>query len=280
MAYFEPYSINIRGQLYEISRPQVMGILNVTPDSFYSGSRYFTDDVIRKRVRQIVEEGADMIDVGGYSSRANADDISPEEEYERLALGLRIIKEEAPDIIISVDSFRASVIENCHKNFGIDIVNDIAAGELDSEMIPTVGKLKLPYIMMHMRGNPVTMMQMTDYDDLTADILKYFSAKIKQATSAGICDIIIDPGFGFSKNLEQNYELLKNLNCFKALELPLLVGVSRKSMIYKLFGYSPAESLNGTTVINTISMLSGASIIRVHDVKQAVEAATIINKIK
>lgn len=279
MAYFEPYSLNIRGQLYEVNRPQVMGILNVTPDSFYSGSRAFTEEVIRKRVRQIVEEGADMIDIGGYSSRPNAEDISPEEEYERLALGLKIIKEEAPDIIVSVDSFRASVIENCHKNFGIDIVNDIAAGELDSEMIPTVGRLKLPYIMMHMRGNPVTMMQLTDYDDLTADILKYFSEKIKKATDAGICDIIIDPGFGFSKNLEQNYELLKNLNCFKSLDLPLLVGVSRKSMIFKLFGCTPAESLNGTTVINTISMLSGASIIRVHDVRQAVEAAAIINKI-
>lgn len=279
MAYFEPYSINIRGQLYEINRPQVMGILNVTPDSFYSGSRAFSEEVIKKRVKQIVDEGADMIDIGGYSSRPNAEDISPEEEYERLALGLKIIKDVAPDIIVSVDSFRASVIENCHKNFGIDIVNDIAAGELDPEMIPTVGRLKLPYIMMHMRGNPVTMMQLTDYDDLTSDILKYFSKKIKEATDAGICDIIIDPGFGFSKDLEQNYELLKNLNCFKSLELPLLVGVSRKSMIFKLFGYTPAESLNGTTVINTISMLSGASIIRVHDVKQAVEAATIINKI-
>lgn len=279
MAYFEPYSINIRGQLYEINRPQVMGILNVTPDSFYSGSRAFSEDVIKKRVKQIVDEGADMIDIGGYSSRPNAEDISPEEEYERLALGLKIIKDVAPDIIVSVDSFRASVIENCHKNFGIDIVNDIAAGELDPEMIPTVGRLKLPYIMMHMRGNPVTMMQLTDYDDLTSDILKYFSKKIKEATDAGICDIIIDPGFGFSKDLEQNYELLKNLNCFKSLELPLLVGVSRKSMIFKLFGFTPAESLNGTTVINTISMLSGASIIRVHDVKQAVEAATIINKI-
>lgn len=279
MAYFEPYSINIRGQLYEINRPQVMGILNVTPDSFYSGSRAFSEDVIKKRVKQIVDEGADMIDIGGYSSRHNAEDISPEEEYERLALGLKIIKDVAPDIIVSVDSFRASVIENCHKNFGIDIVNDIAAGELDPEMIPTVGRLKLPYIMMHMRGNPVTMMQLTDYDDLTSDILKYFSKKIKEATDAGICDIIIDPGFGFSKDLEQNYELLKNLNCFKSLELPLLVGVSRKSMIFKLFGFTPAESLNGTTVINTISMLSGASIIRVHDVKQAVEAATIINKI-
>lgn len=279
MAYFEPYSINIRGQLYEINRPQVMGILNVTPDSFYSGSRAFSEDVIKKRVKQIVDEGADMIDIGGYSSRPNAEDISPEEEYERLAIGLKIIKDVAPDIIVSVDSFRASVIENCYKNFGIDIVNDIAAGELDPEMIPTVGRLKLPYIMMHMRGNPVTMMQLTDYDDLTSDILKYFSKKIKEATGAGICDIIIDPGFGFSKDLEQNYELLKNLNCFKSLELPLLVGVSRKSMIFKLFGYTPAESLNGTTVINTISMLSGASIIRVHDVKQAVEAATIINKI-
>ena len=275
-----PIYINVKGQLLDLSIPQVMGILNVTPDSFYAGSRMQTEEDIAARARQIIDEGAAIIDIGAYSSRPNAEHISAEEEMNRLRTGLEILNRNHPEAIISVDTFRADVAAQCVNEYGVAIINDIAAGEMDDRMFQTVADLGVPYIMMHMRGNPATMMQMTDYDDLTADILKFFSAKIKQATSAGICDIIIDPGFGFSKNLEQNYELLKNLDCFKALELPLLVGVSRKSMIYKLFGYSPAESLNGTTVINTISMLSGASIIRVHDVKQAVEAATIINKIK
>lgn len=275
MSYFEPYSLNIGGCLKEIDRPLIMGILNTTPDSFYAGSRCNDDEQIRRRVHQIVSEGADIIDIGGYSSRPMADDISPEEEINRLDKGLRIIHEEAPDAIISVDTFRANVAEYCVKEHGAHIVNDISAGQLDHRMMQTVGKLKVPYIMMHMRGNPHTMTALTDYGDLVADMLRFFGEKVKEAAYAGVCDLIIDPGFGFSKTLQQNYELLGKLEIFQALHLPVLVGVSRKSMIYKLFGTSPEEALNGTTAIHAIALLKGASILRVHDVRQAVETARI-----
>lgn len=275
MSYFEPYSLNIGGGLKEIDRPLIMGILNTTPDSFYAGSRCNDDEQIRRRVHQIVSEGADIIDIGGYSSRPMADDISPEEEINRLEKGLRIIHEEAPDAIISVDTFRANVAEYCVKEHGVHIVNDISAGQLDNRMLQTIGKLKVPYIMMHMRGNPHTMATLTDYGDLVADMLRFFGEKVKEAAYAGICDLIIDPGFGFSKTLQQNYELLGKLELFQELHLPVLVGVSRKSMIYKLFGTSPEEALNGTTAIHAIALLKGASILRVHDVRQAVETARI-----
>ena len=261
MTKFKPYTLNIGGSLLEISRPQVMGILNATPDSFFEGSRCNTNDLIRQRVEQLLSEGADMIDVGGYSSRPMADDISPDEEYARLANALEILRGIAPEAVVSVD-------------------NDISAGELDRDMLATVAELKVPYIMMHMRGNPHTMMQLTDYDNLTADILKYFSEKIKAAELAGITDIIVDPGFGFSKTLEQNYRLMAELNVFHTLEMPLLVGISRKSMIYKLLNTTPAESLNGTTALNTMALLQGASILRVHDVKEAVETVKIVNKLQ
>lgn len=280
MTKFKPYTLNIGGSLLEISRPQVMGILNATPDSFFEGSRSNTNDLIRQRVEQLLSEGADMIDVGGYSSRPMADDISPEEEYARLANALEILRGIAPEAVVSVDTFRAGVARRCVENFGVQIVNDISAGELDRDMLATMAELKVPYIMMHMRGNPHTMMQLTDYDNLTADILKYFSEKIKAAELAGITDIIVDPGFGFSKTLEQNYRLMAELNVFHTLEMPLLVGISRKSMIYKLLNTTPAESLNGTTALNTMALLQGASILRVHDVKEAVETVKIVNKLQ
>lgn len=280
MTKFKPYTLNIGGSLLEISRPQVMGILNATPDSFFEESRCNTNDLIRQRVEQLLSEGADMIDVGGYSSRQMADDISPDEEYARLANALEILRGIAPEAVVSVDTFRAGVARRCVENFGVQIVNDISAGELDRDMLATVAELKVPYIMMHMRGNPHTMMQLTDYDNLTADILKYFSEKIKAAELAGITDIIVDPGFGFSKTLEQNYRLMAELNVFHTLEMPLLVGISRKSMIYKLLNTTPAESLNGTTALNTMALLQGASILRVHDVKEAVETVKIVNKLQ
>ncbi len=280
MTKFKPYTLNIGGSLLEISRPQVMGILNATPDSFFEESRCNTNDLIRQRVEQLLSEGADMIDVGGYSSRPMADDISPDEEYARLANALEILRGIAPEAVVSVDTFRAGVARRCVENFGVQIVNDISAGELDRDMLATVAELKVPYIMMHMRGNPHTMMQLTDYDNLTADILKYFSEKIKAAELAGITDIIVDPGFGFSKTLEQNYRLMAELNVFHTLEMPLLVGISRKSMIYKLLNTTPAESLNGTTALNTMALLQGASILRVHDVKEAVETVKIVNKLQ
>lgn len=278
MEQFTTYSLNIKGRLMTVDRPLVMGILNTTPDSFYAGSRCPSEDAISRRIGQIIEEGADIIDIGGYSSRSHADNIPPEEEFRRLAAGLEIIRRKAPDAIVSVDTFRAEIAERCVREYGADIINDISSGELDKSMIPTVGKLGTAYIMMHMRGNPDTMMELTDYENLTADILKFFSQKIKEASEAGICDIIIDPGFGFSKTLDQNYELMGRLDIFNELQLPILVGISRKSMIYKFFGTTPAESLNGTTALNMIALSQGASILRVHDVKEAVEAVRIFCK--
>ncbi len=278
MTYFNPYSLNIKGNLLTVDSPLIMGILNVTPDSFYDHSRCNNEALIVDRIHEITEEGGDIIDIGGYSSRPMADDISASEEIDRLSLGLRLIKKEAPDAIVSIDTFRAEVAEYCVKEYGADIINDISAGELDCKMMPTVARLHVPYIMMHMRGNPHTMNSLTDYNNLTADILEYFSNKIKEAEIAGITDVIIDPGFGFSKTLEQNYELLNDLEIFKEFNLPLLVGISRKSIIYKLLNSTPAQSLNGTTVLNTITLLKGASILRVHDVKQAVETKKIVAK--
>lgn len=278
MHRFKPYTLNLGGRLTTVEKPLVMAILNITPDSFYSGSRCPEQYAIRQRVRQIVAEGADIIDIGGYSSRHNADDIPAEEEYRRLEAGLRIVKEEAPSLPVSVDTFRASVAERCVGEWGVEIVNDIAAGGLDPEMIPTVGRVKAAYVMMHMRGNPHTMTQLCDYDNLVADIMQYFGRKINEAQEAGVNDIILDPGFGFSKTVDQNYELLGGMDAFLQLGLPVLVGVSRKSMIYKLFGTTPAEALNGTTAINMLAMAQGASILRVHDVREACEAVEIFCK--
>lgn len=278
MHRFKPYTLNLGGRLTTVEKPLVMAILNITPDSFYSGSRCPEQYAIRQRVRQIVAEGADIIDIGGYSSRPNADDIPAEEEYRRLEAGLRIVKEEAPSLPVSVDTFRASVAERCVGEWGVEIVNDIAAGGLDPEMIPTVGRVKAAYVMMHMRGNPHTMTQLCDYDNLVADIMQYFGRKINEAQEAGVNDIILDPGFGFSKTVDQNYELLGGMDAFLQLGLPVLVGVSRKTMIYKLFGTTPAEALNGTTAINMLAMAQGASILRVHDVREACEAVEIFCK--
>ena len=277
MAKFCSYNINIGGRLVAIERPQVMGILNVTPDSFYSGSRCGVDEaVIRRRVRQMIEEGADMIDIGGYSSRSGADDISPEEEYSRLRTGLKIIAEEAPDVITSVDTFRAEVARRCVEECGAHIINDISGGDLDSNMFATVASLRVPYILMHMRGTPATMTQLTDYECVTADVIKDLQAKACKLRLLGVNDIIIDPGFGFSKTVEQNYELMRYLEAFIDMDFPLLVGISRKTMIYRLLGTTPEEALNGTTVLNTIAALAGAHILRVHDVKAAVETVKIV----
>lgn len=277
MDTFKKYSINLGGKLFLIDRPQVMGILNVTPDSFYSGSRCGSDEnVIRKRVRQIASEGADMVDIGGYSSRPGADDISPDEEFTRLKKGLSIIREEIPDIPVSIDTFRASVARRCIEEFGPCIINDISGGDLDGDMFGTVAELKVPYILMHMRGTPATMTSLTDYENVTADVILDLMHKVERLQELGVNDIILDQGFGFSKNLEQNYELMRSVRNFVDLDFPLLVGISRKSMIYKLLGSSPEESLNGTTVLNTIAIEQGAHILRVHDVKEAVEAVKIV----
>lgn len=280
MRYFEPYTLNVSGKLLEVDSPIVMGILNATPDSFYSGSRCDCDEAVRMRVRQIVSEGGRIIDVGGYSSRPMADDVAPEDEWRRLSAALRIVRDEAPGAIVSVDTFRASIAERCVGEYGVDIVNDISSGQLDRAMIPTVARLKVPYVMMHMRGNPHTMQDFTDYGDVAADVMRFLGDRMKEAAYAGISDIILDPGFGFSKTLDQNYELLARMELLRELGYPLLVGVSRKSMVYKLLGTSPEQSLNATTAVNTLALLKGASILRVHDVREAVEAVAVVEKFR
>ena len=278
---FKKYSLNIHGSLYELDSPKVMGILNVTPDSFYSGSRCSTDDaLIERRVHQIIDEGADMIDIGGYSSRSNADDISPEEEYSRLDRGLRIIRTIAPQAIVSVDTFRADVARRCVENWGVEIINDISGGDLDDAMFDTVAGLKVPYILMHMRGNPATMNTLTQYDNVVVDVIKDLGAKVQRLNALGVADVIIDPGFGFSKTVEQNYRLMNHLGFFHSLALPLLVGISRKTMIYRPLGITPEQSLNGTTALNMVALAAGTHILRVHDVKEACEAVKIHNLIK
>ena len=272
----EPYSLNIKGRLVEINRPQVMGILNVTPDSFFSESRAFDAEAISHRIATMVAEGVDIIDIGAYSSRPGAGEVSSQEEMQRLAMGMEILKEIAPSVLVSVDTFRADVARYAVETLGVDIVNDISAGLLDDDMVATVAQLKVPYIAMHMRGTPTTMSEMCRYDNVTADVLNELSQRINAFTLAGINDIIIDPGFGFAKTVEQNYELLQNLELFNELGYPLLVGMSRKSMLYRALEIAPEDALNATTVANTIALQKGASILRVHDVKQAVEAVKIM----
>lgn len=271
--------LNVNGQLLDLSVPHVMGILNVTPDSFYAGSRMQTEADIAMRARQIVDEGASIIDIGAYSSRPNAEHISSEEEMNRLRTGLKILNREHPDVIVSVDTFRADVAEWCVKEHGVAIVNDIAAGEMDSDMFETVARLGVPYIMMHMQGTPQNMQAQPHYDNLLKEIFMYFVRKVQQLRDLGVKDIILDPGFGFGKTLEHNYELMAHLEEFDIFELPLLVGVSRKSMIYSLLGGTPHDALNGTTVLNTVALMKGADILRVHDVREAVETVKMVNKI-
>ena len=273
-------TINAGGKLIDLSRPQVMGILNVTPDSFYDNSRCPDAATVAERVATLLREGADMIDVGGYSSRPGCADVSVDEEKRRLAIGFEAIRQQCPEAVISVDTFRAEVARWSVEEWGVQIVNDISGGELDDKMFDTVARLKVPYVMMHMRGTPEAMMQeqYLHYDDITADVLQYFAAKIDRLTLMGINDIIIDPGFGFSKTLDDNYRLMSHIDEFTRMGLPLLVGISRKSMIYKLLNTTPQESLNGTTALNVLALIGGANILRVHDVKAAVEAVKIVTK--
>lgn len=272
--------INVRGRLMDLSLPRVMGILNVTPDSFYAESRMQTDEAVEKQVRKLLDDGADIIDIGAYSSRPNADNVTPQEEMDRLRRGLGVLRRVAPDAVVSVDTFRADVASMCVEEFGVEIINDIAAGEMDKQMFATVARLGVPYIMMHMQGTPQDMQLHPHYDNLMMEVMRYFADKVHQLRSLGAKDLILDPGFGFGKTLEHNYELLSQMEELSAFGLPLLVGVSRKSMIYRLLDSTPQESLNGTTVINTIALLKGAHILRVHDVKPAVEAVRIVEAMK
>jgi dihydropteroate synthase len=277
---FNPQYINVNGKLMDFSSPKVMGILNVTPDSFFAQSRKQTSKEIIERVKQIINEGASIVDLGAYSSRPNADDVSPKEEMNRLRIALEIIRNEFSDIVVSIDTFRADVARMCVEEYNADIINDIAAGEMDKDMFPTIASLGVPYIIMHMKGTPQNMQDTPKYDNELKEVLYYFSEKVQKLRDLGVKDIIIDPGFGFAKTIEHNYELLNHMEEFQIFDLPILVGVSRKSMIYNLLGTTPQEALNGTTVIDTIALMKGANILRVHDVRQAVENVRIFEKMQ
>ncbi|MUP44270.1 dihydropteroate synthase [Gramella sp. BOM4] len=270
--------INCKGTLIDLSQPKVMGIINLTPDSFYSGSRSSSEKDLLSTAERMLHEGADFLDLGAYSSRPGAVDISVEEELKRLLPAVETLLKHFPEALLSIDTFRSEVAGKAIQSGGA-IINDISAGKLDENMMKTVAKYQVPYIMMHMKGTPQNMKDLNQYDDLLGDVLFYFSERIRAAREHGINDLIIDPGFGFAKNIEQNYEMLSKLQLFKNLELPLLVGVSRKSMIWKKLGITPEEALNGTTVLNSFALAKGAQILRVHDVKEAVDCIKLSSEL-
>lgn len=272
-------TINCQGSLLDLSKPVVMGIINITEDSFFAGSRTQHIDLILERAAKLLDEGAQILDIGAQSTRPGAIDVGPETELERLLPAVRILKEHYPTAILSIDTYYANVAEQTI-HAGAAIINDISGGDLDKNMIATAGRLQVPYIAMHMKGTPADMQQRPDYEDVTQEVLDYFIRKRGECLQAGIRDIIIDPGFGFGKTIAHNYTLMKKLHVFHMLDCPLLVGISRKSMIYKLLGTGPAEALNGTTVLHTLALQQGAHILRVHDVKAAVEAVKITQYMK
>jgi len=271
-------TINCKGQLIDLSQPKVMGILNITPNSFFDGGRYSTDEEILAKVEKMLDEGATFIDIGAYSSKPSAEFVTEEEELNRIVPVVQLLVKHFPKILISIDTFRSEVAKACIEN-GAAIINDISAGNLDDKMLSVIAQYNVPYIMMHMRGTPQTMQTFTQYDDVVKDVLLYFSEKVSQARSLGINDLIIDPGFGFAKTMEQNYEVMQKLELFHNLELPLLVGISRKSMIHKTLGISADDALNGTTFLNTIALTKGAHILRVHDVAAAMECVKLYEKL-
>lgn len=272
------HTLNCKGKLIDISKPSVMAILNITPDSFYNKSRVGNVDEALKSTEKFIEAGAKFIDIGAYSSRSGAADVSEQEEIERLVPIVAAINRAFPETLISVDTFRAKVAEESI-NAGAHIINDIAAGNLDEKMFETIAKLQVPYIMMHMKGTPQNMQDSPNYENVTKEVFSYFSEKIKTLTALGVKDIILDPGFGFAKTVDHNYELLKNMQMLNFFELPLLVGFSRKSMITKALNIKTEDALNGTTVLNTSALLKGANILRVHDVKEAVECVELVNRL-
>lgn len=271
-------TINCKGNLIDLSSPKVMGILNLTPDSFFDGGKYKNDSEILSQVYMMLKNEATFIDIGAYSSRPNAEHISEEVELKRLLPIITLIIKEFPEIIISIDTFRSQVAKQGIEA-GAALINDISAGHLDENMLKTVGKLHVPYIMMHMKGTPQTMQLQTNYENLLKDVLFYFSERIAKAKALGIIDVIIDPGFGFAKTSEQNFEILNKLELFNILDKPILVGLSRKSMIYKTLENSAKEALNGTSILNTIALQKSASILRVHDVKEAVECVKLLEQL-
>lgn len=269
--------MNCKGEIIDLSTPKIMGILNITPNSFFDGGKYKNETELLDRVEKMLDEGATFIDVGAYSSKPNAEFVSEEEEISRIIPVINLLQKNFPNVLLSIDTFRSGVAERCIEK-GAAIINDISAGKLDEKMLEIIAKFQVPYCMMHMKGTPQTMQTLTQYDDIIKEMLFYFSERIAVARSFGINDIIIDPGFGFAKTLDQNYEVIQKLELFQMLELPLLVGISRKSMIYKALDCSAETALNGTTVLNTIALTKGAKILRVHDVKEAVECVRLFNK--
>lgn len=279
-AWMKEKSINLNGRLLSLKSPVVMGILNVTPDSFYAGSRQADEAAVAQRIETILAEGGAIVDIGGYSSRPDAAEVTEEEEWQRIKPALKRMQRDFPEVPVSVDTFRSAIARRAVEEYGTAMINDISGGMLDARMFETIALLQVPYILMHMRGTPQTMQQHTDYDDLMEDIMLYFAQKVRALRQLGVNDVILDPGFGFAKTLEQNYELMRSLSEFSIhFETPLLVGISRKSMIYKLLNATPEDSLNGTTVLNTYALLNGADILRVHDVKAATETIEIVKRL-
>ena len=272
-------TINCKGKLIDLSKPKVMGILNLTPDSFYDGGKLTSETEILKQAETMLSEGATFIDLGGYSSRPGADVVLEEEEMKRVLPAVRMLLKEFPDVLLSIDTFRSNIARSTVGE-GAALINDISGGNLDSEMFSTIAELQVPYILMHMKGTPQTMTSKTQYKDLLKEVLYYFSEKISMARALGIKDLIADPGFGFAKTREQNFELLSDLQLLKHLDLPILVGISRKSMIYKTLNTSPSQALNGTTALHSVILYKGASILRVHDVKEAIECVTLCQNLK
>lgn len=279
MTHFSSFQLTLRGNKVVFQRPCVMAILNVTPDSFYEGSRCDSRQAVISRVHQIVDEGADIIDVGAYSTRPGAPEVPVDEEKKRLETAMCVIRDLAPGAITSVDTFRADVARYAVEQLGVDIINDVSGGTLDDQMFSTVARLQVPYVLMHMRGTPATMQHLTDYDNVVDDVLGELCGKMQSLHESGVNDVILDPGFGFSKTLDQNYELMAALERFVEVGAPLLVGISRKSMIYKQLDVTPADALNGTTVLNTVALMAGAHILRVHDVREAVQARALVEKL-
>ncbi len=275
-----PLTINIKGRLLNFSSPWVMGIVNVTPDSFYEGSRTECLRDVRLRVQAMREAGAQCVDIGGYSSRPGAFEVSADEEYRRLTIGLEAVRLEWPEAVVSIDTFRADVARRCVEEWGADIINDISGGTLDPAMGETVAALRVAYVLMHMRGTPADMQTHTHYDDVVADVIRDLAFKADALRSLGVADIIIDPGFGFAKTVEQNYRLLANLSEFRRLGCPLLAGLSRKSMIWRPLGITPADALPGTIALNTVALLRGADIVRVHDVAETVQTVKVLQLLR
>lgn len=272
-------TVNCKGNLIDLSTPRIMGILNLTPDSFYDGGRFQDSDAILAQTEKMLTEGATFIDMGAYSSRPGADDVTEDEELRRLMPIVELLLKTFPDILLSIDTFRSKVAKTCLE-VGATMINDISAGKLDGEMLATVAEFKVPFIMMHMKGSPRTMQQQISYENILVEIMTYFSERINAATSLGLIDLLIDPGFGFSKTLDQNYEILQNLEVFQNIERPVLVGLSRKSMIYKALYTDAQNALNGTTALNMVALLKGAHILRVHDVKEAFECSKLAERLR